>query len=151
MSGNTNSRKPYTAATAVGAANATDTVTTVQHRPQFLHLLLLPQVSVNVAVPIPAAVILVCSTDHVRTRCGCCWPQTGSSSGSSRSSLKQSTQHLPLENSNPSCRCNLRVAVAVPVTAAVLYMAVWRRDDLLLFVNTYSRTPPIAGAAAAKP
>ena len=70
--GNTNSRKPYTAAATVGAANATDTVTTKQHRPQFLHLLLLPQVSVDVAVPISAAVILVCSTDHVRTRCGCC-------------------------------------------------------------------------------
>ena len=52
----------------MGEANATDTATTVQDQPQFLHLLLLPQVGVDVAVPIPAAVILVCSTDHMYVR-----------------------------------------------------------------------------------
>ena len=63
----------------------------------------------------------------------------------------QWTQHQSLENSKPSCRCNPRVAVAVPATAAAQYMAIWRRHDVLFFVYTYSRTPPIAGAARPKP
>jgi len=37
----------------------------------------------------------------------------------------QLAQHLPLplDSINPSCRCYLRVDVAVSVAAAVLYMA----------------------------